>query len=86
MEAAASAAIALATQIEKLGVVGMLALIALLAGFAAWNFRKGLIEAHETITELKQMLLIVKIAADAAGAKYDLREVGDLDALLRRTR
>jgi hypothetical protein len=80
----ANSALALASQIEKLGIVGILALIALLAGISAFYFRKALVQAHEQITTLKQMLLIVKIAADSAGAKYDLREIGDLDAMLRR--
>ena len=72
-------AITLAAQIERLGIVGILALVCILTGLAAYYFRRGLIEAHRQITKLRQMLLIVKLAADAAGAKYDLRQIGDLD-------
>lgn len=72
-------ALTLAAQVEKLGIVGILALIALLSGVAAYYFRRGLVEAHRQIGKLRQMLLIVKLAADQAGAKYDLGQIGDLD-------
>lgn len=81
--AAASQALALAAQIEKLGIVGILALAALLASIAAWYFRKGLVKAHEQITLLKQMLVIVRSAADAAGVKYDFGQIADLEKELR---
>lgn len=48
--------------------------------------RQNIIDAvREENATLRQMLLIVKFAADNAGAKYDLRGVGDLDALLHRS-
>lgn len=80
---AAAKALALAQQIEKLGVVGLLALIALLAGVAAYYFRKALVKAHEQITLLKQMLVIVQSAADAAGVKYDFERIARLERELR---
>jgi hypothetical protein len=80
---AAAKAIALAQQIEKLGVVGLLALIAMLASVAAFYFRKGLVKAHEQITLLKQMLVIVQSAADAAGVKYDFDRIAKLERELK---
>lgn len=80
---AAAKALALAQQIEKLGIVGLLALIALLAGIAAYYFRKALIEAHAQVTLLKQMLVIVRSAADAAGVKYDFEQIARLERELK---
>lgn len=74
-----SDALLLAQQVEKLGIIGILALIAILLGVSTHYFRKGLIDAHRQIAKLRQMLLIVKLAADAAGAKYNLHQIGDLD-------
>lgn len=96
--------VATAQAVEKLGIIGVLALVIILVGYAAWHFRKELIAAHarrevdlverqkvidglrQDVSTLKLMLLHVKQAADNAGAKYDLRGVGDLDLLLNRER
>lgn len=72
-----------ASQIEKLGIVGILALIAMLAGAAAFFFRRSLIIAHVQITTLKQMLIIVRAAADAAGVKYDFEQIAKLERELK---
>jgi hypothetical protein len=77
------AALATAQAVEKLGIIGVLALIIFLVAYAAIHFRKELIVAHRENTTLRQMLLIVKIAADGAGAKYDLDGVGDIDKMLK---
>ena len=88
-------AVQFAQAVEKLGIIGVLVLVTFLLGYAAFHFRKELLaahalrekdtkECHATIEKLKLMLLVVKQAADAAGVKYDLRDVGDLDALIGR--
>lgn len=41
---------------------------------------------RDDVSTLKQMLTIVRAAADNAGVKYDLRGIGDVDAMLRRER
>jgi hypothetical protein len=92
-----SETVAVAAAFEKLGIIGVLLVALVLAGLAAWYFRKDSIAAHvqrekegkelrDDVATLKQMLLIVKVAADQAGAKYDLRGIGDLDDLLKRER
>lgn len=83
--------IAAAGAIEKLGIVGVMALIVILAVMAAIYFRREMVGAYkiidglrDDISKLKQMMLIVKLAADQGGVKYDLGGVGDLEALLQR--
>ena len=78
--------IALAASVEKLGIIGVLVLISFLLGFAAFHFRKELMLAHAQREKLKMMFLIVKQAADNAGVKYDLRDAGDVDALIGGTK
>lgn len=71
-----------AQAVEKLGIIGVLALGLLLVSYAAWHFRKELVKVHDQLSRARQAFLIVKIAADAAGAKYDLSSIGGLDSLL----
>ena len=74
--------IAAAQAIEKLGIIGVLVLGIILVGYAAWHFRRELVKVHDQLSRARQAFLIVKIAADAAGAKYDLSSIGGLDNLL----
>jgi len=89
-------AVQFAQAVEKLGIIGVLVLVTFLLGYAAFYFRREVIAAHaqrekelnearDTIEKLKLMFLIVKQAADVAGVKYDLRDAGDLEALLGRS-
>lgn len=78
----AADAAAFAQSVEKLGIIGVLVLVCILLGYAAFHFRKELIAAHAQREKLKMMFLIVKQAADGAGVKYDLRDAGDVDALI----
>lgn len=75
--------IALSSHVEKLGIIGVLTIACGLLGWAAWRFRAELIAAHQQLERAKQAFIIVKIAADAAGAKYDLSTVRGLDDILR---
>ena len=88
-------AVQFAQAVEKLGIIGVLVLVTFLLGYAAFYFRREVIAAHAqrekelgqaraTIESLKLMFVIVRQAADAAGVKYDLGDVRDLDGLIGR--
>ena len=74
--------IALSGHVEKLGIIGVLVIVASLLGWAAWNFRKDLIAAHQKLEKCKLAFIIVKQAADMGGVKYDLSSLRDLKDLI----
>ena len=75
-------AVQLAGNIEKLGIIGILFVLCCLLGWAAWYFRKTTVAAHEQLTNCKLAFIIVKQAADTAGAKYDLSSIAGLNQLI----
>lgn len=76
--------ISAASAVEKLGIVGLLALLNLLLGYAAYYFRKELMDTHMKLSRMREAYLIVKIAADTSGASYSLDHIDGIDKIVRQ--
>ena len=69
----------LAGVIEKLGVIGVLLIISGVLGWEVFRLRQQNAITFRQRDRWRLAYTIVKASADAAGAKYDLRDLKDLE-------
>jgi len=73
-----------ASQIEKLGIVGLLAMLNIALAWTTYYFRQQLGITMARLERAKAAFIVVKIAADSAGAQYNLDHLRGIDDLISR--
>lgn len=68
-------ALATASQVEKLSIIGVIALWAGLATWAAWKLNRKLIVVYRQRDRYRATMLLYRAACDAKGIAVDVREV-----------
>lgn len=72
-----SEALSVASQIEKLSVLGVIAIWAMLATYAAWKLNRKLIVVYRQRDRARAERILYKAACDAAGTKVDTSDIDE---------